>query len=204
LQALFDPPPFKPEKLSVAHIGSWGCSQTGSGQQRRYTLTHNDITGALKLTVGPDYNQAQISGFYTRLLRDEVIAEWRFGPQGPALHVYCHVSGEERWLAPPLLRNYIFRRELPLVGGHGPLLQGQPLMMVPSAQPGAAISARCTPIISRIPQLCIFFLWRRGQVLDTFLYADREWLASQQGLRDAEVYVHFQSTKQVRCDAGAC
>lgn len=57
------------------------------------------------------------AGWYIRLLRDEVLAEWAV-PQGgaPQLHVYCHVSGQERWLAPPQLRNYIFKREMPLVG----------------------------------------------------------------------------------------
>ncbi len=56
------------------------------------------------------------AGWYIRLLRDEVLAEWAV-PQGgaPQLHVYCHVSGQERWLAPPQLRNYIFKREMPLV-----------------------------------------------------------------------------------------
>ena len=48
--------------------------------------------------------------------RDEVLAEWCLGSDGSVkLHVYCHVSGEERWLAPPALRNYIFQREMPLV-----------------------------------------------------------------------------------------
>ncbi len=48
--------------------------------------------------------------------RDEVLAEWIFDGEGQAsLHVHCHVSGEERWLAPPALRNYIFQREMPLV-----------------------------------------------------------------------------------------
>lgn len=84
--------------------------------RRCYTLTHNDITGALSLTVDTDYNYRQISGFYTKLLRDEVIAEWRFDTPDPSLHVYCYVSGTERWLAPAPLRNYIFRREIPLVG----------------------------------------------------------------------------------------
>ena len=50
--------------------------------------------------------------------RDEVLAEWRFdGARAPSLHVHCHVSGEERWLAPPALRNFIFQREMPLVRG---------------------------------------------------------------------------------------
>lgn len=86
---------------------------------RRYTLTHNDITAALTLSVGRKFNSAQTAGFYTRLLRDEVIAEWRHetagGVQSSSLHVFVHVSGAEKWLAPPVLRNYIFRRELPLV-----------------------------------------------------------------------------------------
>ena len=57
-----------------------------------------------------------LGGWYNRLLRDEVLAYWRFdGSQGPELHVECHVSGEESWLAPPALRDYIFRREMPLV-----------------------------------------------------------------------------------------
>jgi hypothetical protein len=85
-------------------------------QQRRYTITHNDLTGDLQLTVGRDFNQQQISGFYTRIMRDEVVAEWRWGPAQPSLHVYCHVSGQQLWpLAPPKLRNFIFQRELPLV-----------------------------------------------------------------------------------------
>jgi len=67
------------------------------------------------LTVDTDYNYRQISGFYTRLLRDEVTAEWRFDLPSPSLHIYCYVNGKELWLAPAQLRNYIFRREIPLV-----------------------------------------------------------------------------------------
>ena len=121
-RAFFDPPPFQPSKLNVAyHVGSTlhprASQQTplSSPPPRRYTLTHNDITGALLLTVGSDFNYEQISGFYTRLLRDEVTAEWVFDDPRPSLHVYCHISGREMWLAPPQLRNYIFRREMPLV-----------------------------------------------------------------------------------------
>jgi len=116
-RALFDPPPFKPEKLTVTYSPGTTTTSPAPPSSRRYTLTHNDITGELQLTVGRDYNQEQISGFYTRLLRDEVVAEWQTGNNGSgtSLHIYCHVSGEEKWLAPPVLRNYIFRREMPLV-----------------------------------------------------------------------------------------
>ena len=81
---------------------------------RCYTLTHSDSTGDLYLAAGPAYDQKQISGSYTRLMRDEVLAEWREDDRGPALHVHCHVSGglvvgTAGW------RSAIFRHELPLV-----------------------------------------------------------------------------------------
>ena len=81
---------------------------------RRYTLTHSDRTGNLFLSVGLDYNQHQISGWYTRLMRDEVLAEWKKDDKGYSLHVYLHVSGglvfgRANW------REAIFRNELPLV-----------------------------------------------------------------------------------------
>jgi hypothetical protein len=115
--ALFDPPPFQPEKLAILYApGASTIAPAPPDKSRRYTLTHNDLTGQLWLTVGPEFNSVQISGFYTRLLRDEVIAEWKSEVSGaPSLHLFCHVSGEEKWLAPPILRNYIFRREMPLV-----------------------------------------------------------------------------------------
>ena len=49
---------------------------------------------------------------YTRLLRDEVLAEWA----GGSLHVHVHIRGSsDWWLAPAQLRSFIFRREMPLV-----------------------------------------------------------------------------------------
>ena len=101
----------KPEKLHVRFVS--GATPEGPITPRRYTLTHSDATGDLFLTIGPDYDRQQISGWTTRLLRDEVLAEWR-EEDGPALHVHCHVSGglvvgSAGW------RDAIFRRELPLV-----------------------------------------------------------------------------------------
>jgi hypothetical protein len=81
---------------------------------RCYTLTHSDASGDLFLTIGQEYDGDQIAGWYTRLMRDEVLAEWRDEGDGAALHVYCHVSGglvfgTAGW------RYAIFRRELSLV-----------------------------------------------------------------------------------------
>jgi hypothetical protein len=82
--------------------------------QRCYTLTHSDATGDLFLTIGPTIDRRQISGFYTRLMRDEVVAEWRQDEGGPGLHVSCHVSGG-LLVGSASLRYSIFRRHLPQV-----------------------------------------------------------------------------------------
>ena len=101
-----------PGKLHVEFAA--GTAAVAPLTPRRYTLTHSDATGDLFLTVGPEFDKRQISGWYTRLMRDEVLAEWREGAEGPALHLFCHISGgltfgSAGW------RDAIFRRELPLV-----------------------------------------------------------------------------------------
>ena len=102
----------RPQKLHVRFAE--GAAPDGPPAPRRYTLTHSDTTGDLFLTVGSAYDKQQIAGLYTRLMRDEVLAEWREDEDGPALHVFCHVSGG---LAFGLAgwRYAIFRHELPLV-----------------------------------------------------------------------------------------
>jgi hypothetical protein len=101
-----------PEKLHVQVAP--GTTLEEPLAPRCYTLTHSDATGDLYLTIGADYDRKQISGWYTRLLRDEVLAEWRTGKNGPALHVHCHVSGG-LVVGPARWRYEIFRQELPLV-----------------------------------------------------------------------------------------
>jgi hypothetical protein len=80
---------------------------------RLYTLTHSDRTGDLFLTIGSQYDK-QISKLYTRLMRDEVLAELTNDRDGQVFKVYCHVSGglivgTAKW------RYKIFHTELPLV-----------------------------------------------------------------------------------------
>eukprot|EP00877_Chromochloris_zofingiensis_P006390 jgi/Chrzof1/2003/Cz10g29110.t1_NYE1[v5.2] len=200
VNAIFEPPPFQPSKLSVSFMPGTSSCGPAPPSPRCYTLTHNDLTGSLQLSIGPSHNQRQVHGFYTRWLRDEIIAEWRFAssawsdsqpgslshvPAGlaheehnstrsnfafdaNALHtsssrsslddnqhvllITCHVSGEEKWLATPQLRNYIFRREMTLV-------------------------------------------------LETFMYGDRHLLQHHPSLQAAEVWVHFQSDLEV-CQSG--
>jgi hypothetical protein len=102
----------RPEKLHVRL--SAGVEAERPLTPRCYTLTHSDTTGELFLTIGQEYDDKQTSGWYTRLMRDEVLAEWRQGQDGPGLHVHCHVSGGLVFGSAGL-RDAIFRRELPLV-----------------------------------------------------------------------------------------
>jgi len=102
---------FNPQKLHVQF--SEGMQNPSKFLPRCYTLTHSDRTGDLFLTVAPAYDRAQISGWYTKLMRDEVVGEWLAGDP-PSLHLHCHVSGglvlgSARW------RDAIFRQHLPLV-----------------------------------------------------------------------------------------
>jgi hypothetical protein len=101
-----------PDKLHVQF--SPGAEERGPLMPRRYTLTHSDATGDLYLNIGPDYDRDAISGWYTRLMRDEVLAEWQGGERGPSLHLYCHVSGGLTF-GPAGWRYRIFQHELPLV-----------------------------------------------------------------------------------------
>ncbi len=101
-----------PEKLHIRFLS--GISPEALSLPRRYTLTHSDATGDLFLSIGPDYDYKQISGLYTRLMRDEVLAEWKEDQNGLSIHVYCHISGgfifgRAAW------RESIFRSEMPLV-----------------------------------------------------------------------------------------
>ncbi len=103
-------PRLKPEKLNVRFHDS--LSPIDLIFPRRYTLTHSDRTGDLFLTIGLDYDYEQIKGWYTRLMRDEVLAELVEEKGGYVLHVYCEVS---RGFGTRRFREAIFRRELPLV-----------------------------------------------------------------------------------------
>ena len=91
-----------------------GVDSHGPIDGRCYTLTHSDFSGDLFLSVGLEFDTKAFSGFYTRLMRDEVLAEWLKQDGNYSLHVYCHVSGgiivgTAGW------RDSIFRHELPLV-----------------------------------------------------------------------------------------
>jgi hypothetical protein len=101
-----------PKKLNVTYLT--GATQDKLIVPRRYTLTHSDINGNLFLSIGSEYDTKQASKLYTRLMRDEVLAELSDDDDSLAFKVYCHVSGgfvigTAKW------RYNIFRSELPLV-----------------------------------------------------------------------------------------
>jgi hypothetical protein len=100
-----------PKKLYVTFIAD--ATPVSLTIPRRYTLTHSDITGELFLSIGNEYDTKQISRLYTRLMRDEALAEFA-EEDSLVLKVYCHVSGgfvlgTAKW------RYNIFHSELRLV-----------------------------------------------------------------------------------------
>ena len=101
-----------PDKLHVTYLA--GTAPESLAFPRRYTLTHSDRTGELFLSIGNQYNTNQISKLYTKLMRDEVLAEFANEEDSLVFRTYCHVSGgfilgTAKW------RYNIFHSELPLV-----------------------------------------------------------------------------------------
>jgi hypothetical protein len=80
-----------PEKLHVKFL--LGMNPASLETPRYYTLTHSDTTGDLFLSIGPCYDKKQTSKLYTRLMRDEVLADLTKDSNQLVLNVHCHVSG---------------------------------------------------------------------------------------------------------------
>jgi hypothetical protein len=62
------------EKLEIKFLP--GVDSTRPIANRRYTLTHSDFSGDLFLSIGLEFDKQAISGLYTRIMRDEILAEW--------------------------------------------------------------------------------------------------------------------------------
>jgi hypothetical protein len=117
-----------PQKLHVRFVAP--ASEDEPITPRCYTLTHSDRTGDLFLTIGSEHNRKQIAGWYTRLMHDEVLAEFSPHGEGCSLHVHCQVG---HGLGSAKYREAIFRQELPLVFeafrfGDGRLFLGHPYL----------------------------------------------------------------------------
>ncbi|KQJ91169.1 protein STAY-GREEN, chloroplastic [Brachypodium distachyon] len=114
---LFGPAIFEASKLKVLFLGVDDAEAKHPGKlPRTYTLTHSDVTARLTLAVSHTINAAQLQGWYNRLQRDEVVAEWKKVRGSMSLHVHCHISGGHFLLDLIAgLRYYIFRKELPVV-----------------------------------------------------------------------------------------
>ena len=98
-----------PEKLHIEYLDSFDLDILS----RKYTLTHSDFTGELFLSIGKEYDVKKLKGLYVRLMRDEVLAEWKKSDVYE-LHIYVHVSGGFIF-GGAKFRNKIIRSHLPLV-----------------------------------------------------------------------------------------
>ena len=136
-------PAFNPKKLHV-HFDDQ-INTENSIFPRKYTLTHSDTTGDLFLTIGQNYDYKKFSNLYSKLLRDEVLGEWKNDEQ-TRLDIYCHCSGgialgSTKW------RYSIFRYHMPMV-------------------------------------------------LEAICYGDKSFLAKNQYLQKALIYVNFHARKK--------
>ncbi|PKI31550.1 protein STAY-GREEN homolog, chloroplastic-like [Punica granatum] len=128
---LFGPAIFEASKLKVLFLGVDEKKHPGN-LPRTYTLTHSDITSKLTLAISQTINNSQLQGWYNRLQRDEVVAEWKKVKGKMSLHVHCHISGGHFLLdLCAKLRYFIFFKELPVVlsafvHGDGNLLNQYP------------------------------------------------------------------------------
>ncbi|KAL1556799.1 Protein STAY-GREEN, chloroplastic-like [Salvia divinorum] len=86
----------------------------------------------LTLAISHTINNSQLQGWYNKLQRDEVVAEWKKLKGKMSLHVHCHISGGHFLLDLfSTLRYYIFCKELPVVlkafvHGDGDLFKNYP------------------------------------------------------------------------------
>jgi hypothetical protein len=83
---------------------------------RRYTLTHDDRTADLFLSVGADFDQQALDQPQVRSMGDQVLAELTDGAE-PRLTVRCVVERPELQgkTADPGTRRRIFEKEMPFV-----------------------------------------------------------------------------------------
>ncbi|CAI5462265.1 unnamed protein product [Closterium sp. Yama58-4] len=98
-------------------LGTWRACEILSLEA---SLTHDDMTADLFLTISSAVAVKQLDGWSSKLFRDEVVGEWKVrqksdGEVQYSLHLHCHVSGSHSFLAPPVIRSWIFEREMPLV-----------------------------------------------------------------------------------------
>ncbi|KAI8546412.1 hypothetical protein RHMOL_Rhmol07G0115200 [Rhododendron molle] len=84
---LFGPSIFEASKLKVLFLGVDEKKHPGN-LPRTYTLTHSDITSKLTLAISQTINNSQLQGWYNRLYRDEVVAEWK-----KVLKAFVHGDG---------------------------------------------------------------------------------------------------------------
>ncbi|XP_073285671.1 protein STAY-GREEN 1, chloroplastic-like [Primulina huaijiensis] len=113
---LIGPAIFEASKLKVLFLEVDEEEKLPLELPRTYTLTHSDITSKLTLTISHTINNSQLQGWYHKLQRDEVVAEWKKIEGEMSLQVHCHISGGHFLLdlcAP--LRYFIFSKELPTV-----------------------------------------------------------------------------------------
>jgi hypothetical protein len=217
---LFGPAIFEASKLKVLFLGvdeGEGSSKHLHAHHpapapallpRTYTLTHSDVTASLTLAVSHTINRAQLQGWYNRLQRDEVVAEWKKVRGRMSLHVHCHISGGHLLLDLIAgLRYYIFRKELPVVR----TCTCVPVLLPPHAWKHVHEDAADCDLISPQGPCCVQIIrsFKSSvtgtadasylaalllvQVLEAFVHGDGDLFSRHPELEEATVWVYFHS-----------
>lgn len=99
---------FKPEKLSVKYIPP--ATAFVPVDNRKYTLTHSDMTGELYLSIGNVYDYQALN----YKMRDEVLADWITMNGEYLLYGNVYISNGEFDKNMSRIRYMIFKKELDL------------------------------------------------------------------------------------------
>jgi len=79
----------------------------GPVYERKYTITHSDLTGELFVFIAKSYAEDQVSSIH-----DEVRIAWKQDDEGLALEGYVIVDGKGI-IGSPKIRNMVFYNEMP-------------------------------------------------------------------------------------------
>ena len=104
---------FDAARLTVTFAG--GATKDGPLEPRRYTLTHSDRTGQLFLTIGSDFDRRALRALQVRLMRDEVLGEWRHDDASVRLELHMTAQGGLPIFGTARMRVGVFRSYKDLV-----------------------------------------------------------------------------------------
>jgi hypothetical protein len=188
----WDAPKFEAAKLSVRYVGSSpppppGDNSAHGGARRRYTLTHNDLTGALLLSVGSEFNAEQVGGWCaTAAAGGAERVRGRSARAARCGRACCHVCGARAVQARAAPRRAARAADRPpRPTRYTRFLRDEILAEWAAGALHVHCHVRGTADWWLAPRQLRGFIFRREMplVLDTVRFADREFMSQHAGAR---------------------